>query len=99
MGGFSQGAAMALNLGWDIGGIVAMSGFLFEETKVGQGKCSVLLVHGRNDQQIDLQHALLSYQRILDREGVDHRWISDMGHEINDEAIEVLRLFINKHMG
>jgi phospholipase/carboxylesterase len=95
--GFSQGAAMTLDIGLNlpVAGLVCMSGYLHRTPQeVNPPLPSVLIVHGRQDTVVPLSAA----QRVRDyllSLGVPMQYKEfDMGHEIRLEVLYVIREFI-----
>lgn len=106
IGGFSQGAAMALyaglNLPEDIGGIIGISGFLFpfiKEEDISQRKnIPILIEHGRNDEIIQESKAKLSYEKIKSEfKNFDYK-LYDTNHNLNDEMILEMFFFIENNI-
>lgn len=70
IGGFSQGAAMSLHAGLgyqkSLGGIFALSGYLFPFTKISKENenVPVFISHGLDDSVVDYRMSELSYQRL-----------------------------------
>ena len=99
IGGFSQGAAMALDAGLrrdDVAGIVAMSGALFEDAVSEFKHHPVLIVHGTADEMINVNMARRA-RRVLEGHGVDVEYHEfPMGHQVLQEEIEVVRGFIQR---
>jgi phospholipase/carboxylesterase len=101
LGGFSQGALMALDAGLrtsqPIAGIVAMSGALYEQdlpdltNRKGQ---RVLIVHGTMDEMINVNMARRA-RRVLEQHGLDPEYREfPMGHQVTAESMVVVGEFI-----
>jgi phospholipase/carboxylesterase len=98
IGGFSQGALMALDAGLrrdDVAGIVAMSGALFEtDLPPLRKEQRVLIVHGTLDEMIDVNRARRA-RRVLEDHGLEPEYHEfAMGHQVTMESIAVVSEFI-----
>ncbi|NER99604.1 MAG: alpha/beta hydrolase [Symploca sp. SIO1B1] len=95
--GFSQGGAMALDVGLhlELAGIISLSGYLHRTPeKVEPPLPSVLIVHGTQDTVVPLSvtQELRDYLMNL---GAPMQYKEfDMGHEVIPEALAVIRDFI-----
>ncbi|NEP09774.1 MAG: alpha/beta hydrolase [Symploca sp. SIO2C1] len=95
--GFSQGGAMALDVGLELelAGIISLSGYLHRAPEnVEPPLPSVLIVHGRQDTVVPLSvtQNLRDYLMSL---GTPMQYKEfDMGHEVTPEALAVIRDFI-----
>ncbi|OUL30420.1 serine esterase [Nostoc sp. T09] len=98
LSGFSQGAAMTLDVGLNLplAGLVAMSGYLHPEA----GKVTknifppTLITHGRQDEVVPLIAAVKARQT-LEALGVAVQYEEfDMGHEIGLQMLDLLRNFV-----
>ncbi|MGB7442626.1 MAG: alpha/beta hydrolase [Coleofasciculaceae cyanobacterium] len=97
LAGFSQGGAMALDIGFNVplAGIICMSGYLHRAPEdIEPPSPSVLIVHGKRDQVVPLSAA----QRMRDYlitvgAPVQYKEL-DIGYEITPEVLEVVRDFI-----
>lgn len=99
IGGFSQGALMALEVGLrrdDVAGVFAMSGAL-DETSVGEFKKKpVLIVHGTADEMINVNMARRA-RRLLEQNGFDVEYEEfPMGHQVSQESMGVVSGFIRR---
>jgi phospholipase/carboxylesterase len=101
IGGFSQGALMALDAGLrtaqPIAGIVTMSGALFEPElpDVSSKKdVPILIVHGTGDEMINVNRARRA-RRVLEglRLEVEYHEFP-MGHHLTPESMMVVRQFV-----
>ena len=97
LSGFSQGGAMALDVGLTLpmAGLICMSGYLHRTPQeIEPPLPSVLIVHGRQDTVVPLSAA----QRVRDyliSLGTPMQYKEfDMGHEIRPEVVELIRDFI-----
>ncbi|MBD2195936.1 MULTISPECIES: alpha/beta hydrolase [Calothrix] len=98
LSGFSQGAAMTLDVGLNLplAGLVAMSGYLHPEAgKVAKDTFPpTLITHGRQDEVVPLSAAVKA-KATLEALGVPLQYQEfDMGHEIGLQVLELLRNFI-----
>jgi phospholipase/carboxylesterase len=103
LSGFSQGAAMTLDVGLNLplAGLVAMSGYLHPEA----GKAAkdtfppTLITHGRQDEVVPLSAAVRA-KNTLEALGVPLQYQEfDMGHEIGLQMFDLLRNFVVKAIG
>lgn len=97
LAGFSQGAAMALDVGLSLplAGLIALSGYLHPLQHLPKSDLlPVLLVHGRQDQVVPLR-AAHEARDILTRVGATVQYHEfDMGHEIQPPVLGLIRDFI-----
>ncbi len=98
LSGFSQGAAMTLDVGLNLplAGLVAMSGYLHSDitTKKESSFPPTLIMHGTKDRVVPLQAALKA-RETLELLAVTVQYQEfDAEHEINIEMLGVLRKFI-----
>jgi phospholipase/carboxylesterase len=96
--GFSQGAMMALDIGFHtekpIAGIVSMSGALNEEELPPFKNIPVLIVHGTVDDRIPVNTARRA-RAVLEEHGVDTTYEEfPMGHHVTDESLHAVRDFM-----
>lgn len=105
LGGFSQGALMALDVGLRmtdrVAGIVAMSGALDEQDLPDLSLHKdqrVLIVHGTGDEMIDVNLARRA-RRTLQRHGLNPEYHEfAMGHQVTQESMSAVAGFIRKCM-
>jgi len=100
LGGFSQGAALALFTGitskFHIDGIVALSGYMpiIEDPKQNNN-LPIIAIHGLLDDIININHAELSYQHRKKSKFFDFKKYN-MGHEvIHNEIKDVNNFFLS----
>jgi phospholipase/carboxylesterase len=101
--GFSQGALMALHIGFNtdlkIAGVVAMSGALFEAQQgdlSSRKELPVLIVHGIADDVIPVNAARRA-RRVLEEHGVNPEYHEfPMGHFVTPESLAVVGDFIRR---
>lgn len=105
LGGFSQGALLALDVGLrmtqPLAGIVAMSGALDEHdlpdlsTRKNQ---RVLIVHGTGDEMINVNMARRA-RRTLEQQGLSPQYHEfAIGHQVTQESLAVVAGFIRNCM-
>jgi len=99
LAGFSQGGAMALDVGlqWPLAGVCSLSGYLHAQPQTATEPPPVLMVHGRQDPVVPLQAAQQA-QQALAAAGValDYRE-RDMQHELPPPVLEQIREFVLAH--
>lgn len=97
LSGFSQGAAMTLDVGLSLplAGLVALSGYMHPVIYPANSMFPpVLLVHGRQDYVVPLSAAQKARDTLLAM-GVKVQYQEfDMGHEIRPEVLALIRNFI-----
>ncbi|MBN3871079.1 MAG: alpha/beta hydrolase [Nostoc sp. JL33] len=98
LSGFSQGGAMTLDVGskLPLAGLVVMSGYLHPDA-ITAGKSGIgptLITHGRYDEVVPLQAALKARETLKSLGVAVEYHEFDMGHEIHQQTLEVLRNFV-----
>lgn len=101
--GFSQGALVALDVGFrtehKVAGIVAMSGAIYEDDLPDLEKHrdrKVLIVHGTSDEVIPVNAARRT-RRVLEDHGIDTEYYEfPMGHQVTEESMAVAGDFIRR---
>lgn len=98
LSGFSQGGAMALDVGlnFPLAGLCSLSGYLHSTpTTVNSDNCPpVLIVHGSRDPIVPIEAAQKAKNTLRDRGvKVEYREF-EMGHEIQPPVIELMQRFI-----
>lgn len=97
LSGFSQGAAMTLDVGLSLplAGLVALSGYLHPVSELaGRGFPPVLIVHGRQDSLVPLSAAQKARDSLVAL-GVNVQYQEfNMGHEIRPEVLALIRTFV-----
>lgn len=101
--GFSQGALLALDVGFrteePVAGIVAMSGAIYEKELPdlrARKDQKVLIVHGSEDEVIPVVAARRT-RMVLEENGINPEYHEfPMGHQVTAESIEVVSEFIRK---
>ncbi|BAY89429.1 MULTISPECIES: alpha/beta hydrolase [unclassified Tolypothrix] len=98
LSGFSQGAAMTLDVGLNLplAGLVAMSGYLHPDAgKVAKNSFPpTLITHGTQDQVVPLLAAVKA-RDTLESIGVEVQYQEfNMGHEIGQQMLDLLRNFV-----
>lgn len=97
LSGFSQGAAMTLDVGLTLplAGLIGLSGYLHPLTKqVNPTSPPVLLVHGRQDSVVPLKAAVSAQQSLISLGVAVQYHEFDMAHEIRPEVLPVIRNFV-----
>lgn len=97
LSGFSQGAAMTLDVGLSLplAGLVALSGYLHPVSELAsRGFPPVLIVHGRQDSLVPLSAAQKARDSLVAL-GVNVQYQEfNMGHEIRPEVLALIRNFV-----
>lgn len=98
--GFSQGGMMAIDVGFrttqQIAGIVVMSGGLFEADPPPLRDLPILIVHGTEDEMVELFHARRT-RFVLEEHGVHPEYHEfSMGHHVTPESLAVVREFLGR---
>ena len=98
LSGFSQGAAMTLDVGLTLplAGLVSLSGYLHSPPKLAVKRAlpPILMVQGRQDKIVTLDEAHSARDK-LEAVGVKVRYRElDMGHELKPEELELMRDFV-----
>jgi phospholipase/carboxylesterase len=99
LSGFSQGAAMTLDVGLKLplAGLVVMSGYLHPDvvTTTKKDFPPMLIMHGRYDEVVPLAAALKAREAMASLGvAVEYREF-DTGHEISPEMLNLLRDFVS----
>ena len=97
LSGFSQGAAMTLDvgLGLPLAGLVALSGYLHPVSNLKNSKFPpVLIVHGRQDSVVPLKAAVNARDNLTGLGIAVEYHEFDMAHEIRPEVLPVIRNFV-----
>ncbi len=100
LGGFSQGGAMALDVGLDLplGGLMSLSGYWHPDIlpdRLASPK-PVLMIHGRQDSVVPLEAAKAARQELEKRDlAVDYHEL-DMAHEVTPSAMSIIQSFCKK---
>jgi len=101
LGGFSQGGAMTLDVGLSLplAGLMVMSGFLHTPPTIDHAPATpIFMVHGRQDAVVPLataQRARATLQHL--NANLDYQEL-DMGHEIDLDALQFMRQFIQSRL-
>jgi len=97
LSGFSQGAAMTLDVGLSLplAGLIALSGYLHPISQLPNSKFPpVLILHGRQDTVVPLKAAQYARDNLVEL-GVSVQYQEfDMGHEIRPEVFPVIHNFV-----
>lgn len=106
LGGFSQGGAMTLDVGFQLplAALMVLSGYLHAPTQVMEKTLAskqfppVLMVHGRQDQVVPLAASHQARDRLLALNiPVDYHEL-DMGHEIQPVVLSLMQSFIEERV-
>lgn len=96
--GFSQGGAMALDVGLELplAGALILSGYAHCEPHPHEDLGSVLMVHGRQDPVVPITRAQAA-REILKAQSVNLTYQEyDMGHEISPLVLQEIRSFCGR---
>jgi phospholipase/carboxylesterase len=97
--GFSQGAAMTLDVGleFNLAGLICLSGYLHPTITKTASTSPILIIHGNQDPVVPII-AAQSAKATLTKMGAKVTYAEfAMGHEINGSAIATVRTFILKN--
>lgn len=101
MGGFSQGACMALYIAlatnFKIGGAIVCSGFLFHKIEINENNkdVKIFIGHGTDDKVIGYNIAKNSYEKILGYSNVIFKTYEHMDHTIDDLEFNEIKKFLS----
>ena len=102
--GFSQGAMLASNIGLnmlsELGGIIACSGCVLPTNPehIIPKKNLFTIIHGKNDNVLPFEMAQLSTQELRNSGiDVDHYFLDNLGHQINNTVIEIINKKIKEY--
>lgn len=104
VGGFSQGAAMALLLAFSLypgalAGVIALSGYCFPmEISEAKKQIPALLYHGEADDVVALRFARQSYSNTLTGVNYTFKTVPDMGHSVNLEELVDVRKWMKERI-
>jgi phospholipase/carboxylesterase len=97
LGGFSQGAAMVLDVGLNlpVAGLCSLSGFLHADPEPNSSTLPpILMVHGKYDPVVPLAAARQAKDELIALGApVEYREF-DMGHEITPPVLELIQQFV-----
>jgi phospholipase/carboxylesterase len=98
--GFSQGGAMALDLGFQlpVGGLVILSGYLHPLPQRNSGSTvpPILMVHGKQDNVVPVTSARLAKTTLEAMKAQVNYYEFEMAHEIRSEVLPIIKDFIEK---
>jgi phospholipase/carboxylesterase len=102
LGGFSQGGAMAFDLGLvlPLAGIMGLSGYLHKSlTGISSQTPAALMVHGKVDPVVPFAASQFA-QTALAATGltIDYHAYDQMGHEISWDVIALMRDFVQRQL-
>ncbi|NEQ41697.1 MAG: alpha/beta hydrolase [Okeania sp. SIO3I5] len=95
--GFSQGGAMAMDVGitLPIAGLIILSGYLHSPVQPSVEKLPpILIVHGIEDPVVPIQQGRRSRDTFTNLGANIQYQEFDMGHEIRPEILELMRSFV-----
>jgi phospholipase/carboxylesterase len=96
IGGFSQGGAMALDIGLvtPVAGIMVLSGYLHPEL-VAPALCPpMVILHGRQDEVVPIDAAWQIRHQLIDWGATVQYHELEMGHTIIPEELSIMRQFV-----
>lgn len=103
LGGFSQGAAMALDVGLSLplGGLMILSGYLhpsLEVNRIAEPPPEILIVHGRQDTIVPIKAAREIHQFLQNAPLPLALTYEEMeaGHEVSHRGLEVMTGFLGQ---
>ncbi len=101
IGGFSQGACMALyiclGINFKIGGGIICSGFLFPQMEINEENkdIKIFIGHGTDDNVIGYNIAKNSYEKILGFNNIIFKTYEHMGHTIDNLEFDEIKKFLS----
>lgn len=98
MGGFSQGAAMTLDVGPQIplAGMLILSGYSHAPISRCVSPRPVLVIHGRQDPVVPISKAIDTKEQLLQQSMAVTYQEFDMSHEVSLEALNVASQFCQR---
>jgi phospholipase/carboxylesterase len=100
LGGFSQGGAMALDVGpqLPLGGLMILSGYSHAPIAAPSPPCPILIIHGRQDLVVPIEKAQ-DVKAQLTHQGLAVAYYEfDMGHEVSPEALQIVGRFCQEQL-
>lgn len=96
MAGFSQGGAMALDIGTGLPlmGLCSLSGYLHSNLQPQLPMPPILLVHGRQDMVVPLRLAQKARDELEQRGATVEYHEFEMGHEVSPVVLGLMQQFI-----
>lgn len=103
VGGFSQGAAIALQVGLqcsDVSGVVALSGYYaLPDMTVKNQQVSIFMAHGTSDSVVDYSWGHRSYESLKSKNlNVIFKSYPGMAHESSIDELNDIANFLNEQM-
>jgi len=103
IGGFSQGGLMSIDCGFrttqQVAGIVVMSGAAFEDDLPELRAIPLFIAHGLADEVVPVLTARRA-RRLFEEHGLDPEYHElPIGHQVSQEEIDLVRLFIARCLG
>jgi len=98
LSGFSQGAAMTLDVGLSLplAGLIALSGYMHPLSQPLDEIPPVLIVHGKQDTVVPLKAAQYARDNLIALGGAVQYREFDMGHEIRPEVLPLIQKFASE---
>lgn len=98
LAGFSQGGAMALDVGLQlpVAGLISLSGYLhpLADATPNPALPPILIIHGRQDPVVPLQAAQIARETLTQAGAKVQYQEFDMGHEIRPEVLTTVQTFV-----
>ncbi|MBO9999195.1 MAG: alpha/beta hydrolase [Cyanobacteria bacterium SID2] len=96
VGGFSQGGAMTLDLGfcYPLAGLVSMSGYLLDRPQQPENLPPILLMHGRRDPIVPVVAARHAKDVLSELGAIVNYREFNIEHQICPQEVELLRHFV-----
>jgi len=104
IGGFSQGACIALHIGltfgYLLGGVICCSGFLFPQTEINNDNQNIKIFagHGYIDKVIKCDFSQKSFERIKHFPNFHFKIYNDLDHSIGIEELEDIKKFFEENI-
>lgn len=101
LSGFSQGGAMALDLGLtlSVAGVIVMSGYLHPVAATLQPPFPpILMLHGSDDRVVPLAMAEVSREQLLALGATVDYHVFEMGHEIRPQVLPLIDTFVQRQL-
>jgi phospholipase/carboxylesterase len=103
LGGFSQGGAMALDVGLSLplAGLMVLSGYLHQSLQQDPPPpAPILMLHGQVDPVVPIQAARQARDSLLEiGANLHYTEIPAMGHEVSLPVLERMQAFVQNHLG
>lgn len=100
LGGFSQGGAMTLDVGYELplAGLISLSGYLHPNvaSKTTFQFKPILMIHGKQDTVVPLQMAKSAYGQLKTAGLLINYYELDMAHEVTPDALKIMQSFLSE---